>query len=38
MCVSMWGSGVEVSAAGHPSTEVGGQPANRVMWECCLRQ
>ena len=34
--VSIGGSGVSVSAAGHPPTEVGGQPAYRVMWECCL--
>ena len=36
--VSIRGSGVVVSAAGHPSTKIGGQPANRVMSECCLRQ
>ena len=38
MDVSIGGSGVGVSAAGHPSTQVGGQPANRVMSECCLRK
>ena len=30
--VSIGGSGVNVSAAGHPPTEIGGKPAYRVMW------
>ena len=36
--VSIGGSGVVVPAAGHPSPEVGGQPAYRVVSECCLCQ
>ena len=34
--VPIGGSGVVVSAAGHPPAKVDGQPANRVMSECCL--
>ena len=34
--VCIRGSGVVVSAAGQPSSQIGGQPANRVMSECCL--
>ena len=34
--VSIGGSGVSVSAAGHPPSEVCGQAAYCVMWECCL--
>ena len=34
--VSVGGGGVVVAASGHPSPEVGGQPANRVVLECCL--
>ena len=34
--VSIGGSGVSVSAAGHPPSEVCGQSAYCVMWECCL--
>ena len=34
--VSMGGSGVVKSAAGHPPTNIGGKPANRVVSECCL--
>ena len=35
---SIGGSGVVVSASGHPSPKVGGQPAYRVVSECCLCQ
>ena len=31
VCVSVRGGGVVVSAAGHPTTKVGGQPAYRVV-------
>ena len=33
---SIGGGGVVVAASGHPSPEVGGQPAYRVVSECCL--
>ena len=33
---SIGGCGVVESASGHPSPEVGGQPAYRVVSECCL--
>ena len=36
--VPIGGGGVVVSAAGHPPAQVDGQPANRVMLECCLRE
>ena len=36
--MSIGGCGVVVPAAGHPSPEVGGQPAYRVVSECCLCQ
>ena len=36
--VSERGGGVVVSDAGHPPMEIGGQPANRVMSKCCLRE
>ena len=36
MYVSVWGGCIVVATAGHPPTKVSGQPAYRVVSECCL--
>ena len=36
--VSVWGGGVVVAATGHPSPEIGGQPAHCVVSECGVRE